>query len=223
VTKFAVAVSAAAAVVAAALPAYHDRLIDGAHAATRWVLLAAGVWFLACQLWVYGVRRRDPAGAFAEITLVGSAGILVALAVQEYVPDAWLRAWTGASDGPALMLAGVGAVWCAVAVTGTLGDASRNRPRPCPTCREPIRPGALKCRHCQTLLPGERTVPCPRCAETVLADATGCRHCGYADAGGARLSAVPRPGVQVKVPPPERAAMRASRWLAAVPDESRSA
>lgn len=47
----------------------------------------------------------------------------------------------------------------------------------CPWCLEPARPGAVKCRHCGSLL--ARAKVCPRCAETVHEDARVCRACGH--------------------------------------------
>ena len=50
----------------------------------------------------------------------------------------------------------------------------------CPYCKEDIKSGALKCKHCHSSLPV--TTPshegtCPLCKETIKPDAIRCRHC----------------------------------------------
>ena len=50
----------------------------------------------------------------------------------------------------------------------------------CPFCKEEIKPGALKCKHCSSRL-GKAVPPhegiCPYCKESIKPDAIKCKHC----------------------------------------------
>jgi hypothetical protein len=66
---------------------------------------------------------------------------------------------------------------------------------PCPFCKEPIQEGALKCKHCKSLLAAEKPDhegTCPFCRETIQRDAVKCRYCG-SWVGPASLSFSPCP------------------------------
>jgi len=53
--------------------------------------------------------------------------------------------------------------------------------RQCPYCKEEIKAGAIKCKHCRAMLRPE-TPPhhgtCPYCKEAIKPDAIKCKHCG---------------------------------------------
>jgi hypothetical protein len=65
--------------------------------------------------------------------------------------------------------------------------------RECPFCKEQIKPDAIKCKHCGSMLEPERPAHegvCPFCKEQIHPDAIKCKHCksdltgGAAGAGG---------------------------------------
>ena len=50
----------------------------------------------------------------------------------------------------------------------------------CPICKEEIIAGALKCKHCHSMLPVttlSHEGTCPLCKETIKTDAIRCKHC----------------------------------------------
>jgi hypothetical protein len=52
--------------------------------------------------------------------------------------------------------------------------------RECPYCRETVKQGALKCKHCGSFLPEEQPGhggECPWCKEPVHPEAIRCKHC----------------------------------------------
>jgi len=61
--------------------------------------------------------------------------------------------------------------------------ASNGDRKACPSCRENVRSGALKCRFCGFDFPAPPPVPvieCPKCHHRYGSDLTGCDFCGMA-------------------------------------------
>lgn len=53
--------------------------------------------------------------------------------------------------------------------------------RECPFCKEDIRAGAIKCKHCGSRVSAEGPAhggTCPYCKENIKPDAIKCKHCG---------------------------------------------
>lgn len=59
--------------------------------------------------------------------------------------------------------------------------------RECPYCREEIRVGAIKCKHCGSSITPEKPShegTCPHCKEQIHPEATRCKHCKSHFIGG---------------------------------------
>ena len=55
--------------------------------------------------------------------------------------------------------------------------------RACPYCKEEIKAGAVRCKHCRAELAPEQPAhegTCPYCKESIHAEAVKCKHCGSA-------------------------------------------
>lgn len=160
-------------------------LIRHAQAVAPPVLYCAGSYLVGG--WLVAFYKRDPMmGGRSGIALlfafvIGGAAYLLRL-IHDAAGAQTVDDWAGAG-WLAHLLAMVGAICLVLSVASIPVGAWRRRVRPCPLCREKIRPGAVKCAHCRALLPaamtGGLTVACPECAVTIYSDAKKCGHCGY--------------------------------------------
>lgn len=181
----AVALASLIGLTAGAVSFNPDDLLQPAQAATRAMLLGAAVYFLGGWLYAFVRGNRGNGGRLAAVCIVaffvGMAWLLTG-PIRDLAGDRLVIDWVGRGQ-LRLTVAVLGAVWVAFILVSVPAGAWRNRRRPCPDCREKIRPNALKCPRCHSLLPPERTggctVACPDCGEMIRSSAKVCRYCGY--------------------------------------------